>query len=52
MDPIDLEIRKRLEKLKERPQVPSDDELLAKLNELKDMPKRSSTIANKVNIES
>jgi len=52
MDPIDLEIRARLQKLKEPvQQVPSEDELHRRLRMLKDVPPKSdSAIANKVDI--
>lgn len=39
MDPIDLEIQKRLDKLKEPLQnLPSEDELKKRLNDLKETP--------------
>ncbi len=42
MDPLDLEIRKRLDKLKEPViNVPSDDELQSKLRGLKGLPEKS-----------
>lgn len=50
MDPIDLQIQKRLEKLKEKDQkqpIPSEDELYKRLRELKGLPATSS-ISNKV----
>lgn len=50
MDPIDLQIQNRLEKLKEKDQnqpIPSEDELYKRLRELKGLPATSS-ISNKV----
>lgn len=53
MDPIDLEIRRRLDKLKEPLQdaplqdAPSEEDLEKKLRELKGLPE-SSQISNKV----
>lgn len=48
MDPIDLEIRRRLDKLKEPLQdAPSSEDIERKLRELKGLP-GSSEISNKV----
>lgn len=48
MDPVDLEIRRRLDKLKEPlPDTPSAEDLEKKLRELKGLPE-SSQITNKV----
>lgn len=47
MDPTDLEIRKRLDKLKEdRPPVPSEEELRSRLQKLKG--EKPCALSNKV----